>query len=104
MVQTPIKPASRTLDIRYAVRDIVVLAQEVAKSGKDMLYLNIGDPNIYDFPNTRLYRRRILSGHEAKSLWLCAFLWHPCSPAGHRKGRRKQGHYWHPRYLCHHGR
>jgi alanine-synthesizing transaminase len=26
-----------------------VLANEVAKSGKEMLYLNIGDPNIYDF-------------------------------------------------------
>lgn len=44
-----IKPAARTENIRYAVRDIVVLANQVAKSGKEMLYLNIGDPNIYDF-------------------------------------------------------
>jgi len=42
-------PAIRTENITYAVRDIVVLANEVAKSGKEMLYLNIGDPNIYDF-------------------------------------------------------
>ena len=42
-------PAERTRDIRYAVRDIVVLANEVAKSGKEMLYLNIGDPNKFDF-------------------------------------------------------
>ncbi len=42
-------PAVRTNNITYAVRDIVVLANEVAKSGKEMLYLNIGDPNIYDF-------------------------------------------------------
>jgi alanine-synthesizing transaminase len=42
-------PAKRTDNITYAVRDIVVLANEVAKSGKEMLYLNIGDPNIYDF-------------------------------------------------------
>jgi alanine-synthesizing transaminase len=42
-------PAVRTDNITYAVRDIVVLANEVAKSGKEMLYLNIGDPNIYDF-------------------------------------------------------
>ncbi|MDD5087219.1 MAG: aminotransferase class I/II-fold pyridoxal phosphate-dependent enzyme [bacterium] len=42
-------PASRTEHIRYAVRDIVVLANEVAKSGKEMLYLNIGDPNQFDF-------------------------------------------------------
>jgi alanine-synthesizing transaminase len=44
-----ITPARRTNKITYAVRDIVVLANEVAKSGKEMLYLNIGDPNIYDF-------------------------------------------------------
>jgi len=42
-------PATRTKNITYAVRDIIVLANEVAKSGKKMLYLNIGDPNIYDF-------------------------------------------------------
>jgi len=42
-------PAKRTENITYAVRDIVVLANEVAKSGKEMLYLNIGDPNLFDF-------------------------------------------------------
>jgi alanine-synthesizing transaminase len=47
--QKKIIPAVRTDNITYAVRDIVVLANEVAKSGKEMLYLNIGDPNIYDF-------------------------------------------------------
>jgi len=49
MNTTPIPPASRTEHIRYAVRDIVVLANEVAKTGKEMLYLNIGDPNQFDF-------------------------------------------------------
>ncbi|HQJ47381.1 MAG TPA: aminotransferase class I/II-fold pyridoxal phosphate-dependent enzyme, partial [Ignavibacteriaceae bacterium] len=44
-----IVPAIRTENITYAVRDIVVLANQVAKTGKEMLYLNIGDPNIYDF-------------------------------------------------------
>jgi alanine-synthesizing transaminase len=44
-----IKPASRTDHILYAVRDIVVLAEKVAKSGREMLYLNIGDPNKFDF-------------------------------------------------------
>lgn len=44
-----IEPASRTAKITYAVRDIVLLANEVAKQGKRMLYLNIGDPNIFDF-------------------------------------------------------
>ena len=44
-----IRPAVRTKNITYAVRDIVVLANEVAKTGKEMLYLNIGDPNLFDF-------------------------------------------------------
>src|SRR5690554_2023626 len=46
-------PAERTEKIIYAIRDIVVLANEVAKTGKEMLYLNIGDPNIYDFAPPR---------------------------------------------------
>ncbi|HSW55631.1 MAG TPA: aminotransferase class I/II-fold pyridoxal phosphate-dependent enzyme [Ignavibacteriaceae bacterium] len=49
MNQKKIVPAIRTDNITYAVRDIVVLANEVAKSGKEMLYLNIGDPNLFDF-------------------------------------------------------
>lgn len=44
-----IKPAARTKDIKYAVRDVVVLAKEVAATGREMLYLNIGDPNQFDF-------------------------------------------------------
>ena len=44
-----IKPATRTNNITYAVRDIVVLANQIAKSGKEMLYLNIGDPNLFDW-------------------------------------------------------
>ncbi len=44
-----IKPAVRTENITYAVRDVIILANEVAKTGKEMLYLNIGDPNIFDF-------------------------------------------------------
>lgn len=44
-----LRPAVRTANIRYAVRDIVVLAEEVRRTGKSMLYLNIGDPNSFDF-------------------------------------------------------
>lgn len=44
-----IVPARKTENITYAIRDIIVLADEVAKTGKEMLFLNIGDPNVYDF-------------------------------------------------------
>ncbi len=53
MTNIKIKPAVRTENITYAVRDIIVLANEVAKTGKEMLYLNIGDPNLYDFEPPR---------------------------------------------------
>lgn len=45
----PIIPAFRTINIHYAIRDIIVVAQDVAKSGMEMYYLNIGDPNVFDF-------------------------------------------------------
>ena len=48
-----IKASRRTENITYAVRDVLLIANEVAKSGKEMLYLNIGDPNIYDFAPPR---------------------------------------------------
>ncbi|MCX6156155.1 MAG: aminotransferase class I/II-fold pyridoxal phosphate-dependent enzyme [Candidatus Kapabacteria bacterium] len=49
MLNSNLIPARKTENITYAIRDIIVLANEVAKTGKEMLYLNIGDPNIYDF-------------------------------------------------------
>ena len=53
MALKEIIPAVRTNEIKYAVRDIIVVANEVAKSGKEMLYLNIGDPNLFDFAPPR---------------------------------------------------
>lgn len=48
-----ITASKRTRNIKYAVRDVLLIANEVAKTGKEMLYLNIGDPNIYDFEPPR---------------------------------------------------
>ncbi|MEA1986313.1 MAG: aminotransferase class I/II-fold pyridoxal phosphate-dependent enzyme [Candidatus Marinimicrobia bacterium] len=45
----PIKPANRVENIKYAIREVVVLANEIKATGKKMHYLNIGDPNKYDF-------------------------------------------------------
>lgn len=41
-------PARKTENVRYAIRDIISLANQVAATGKQMYYLNIGDPNIFD--------------------------------------------------------
>ncbi len=43
-------PADRMANVRYAIRDLAVLADEVARQGHKILYLNIGDPCKYDFP------------------------------------------------------
>jgi alanine-synthesizing transaminase len=45
----PLKPAVRTDNIEYAIRDIVVVADRVKKTGKKILPLNIGDPCKFDF-------------------------------------------------------
>ncbi len=41
--------SERIKSISYAIREIAAVANEVAKSGKKIYHLNIGDPVIYDF-------------------------------------------------------
>ncbi len=41
--------AHRMANVHYAIRDLVVLADQVEKEGHRVLYLNIGDPPKYDF-------------------------------------------------------
>ena len=48
-----IVPATRTEGIKYAIRDILSVADEAKAAGRDMLYLNIGDPNIFGFAPPR---------------------------------------------------
>ena len=44
-----IMAAARVEHVRYAIRDIAVLAEEVARQGHQILPLNIGDPLKFDF-------------------------------------------------------
>ncbi len=39
----------RAQSVEYAIRDVMVKAERLRKSGKKILYLNIGDPVRYDF-------------------------------------------------------
>lgn len=43
------KVSDRTSGVEYAIRDIILHAREYEKSGKEIIYLNIGDPVKYDF-------------------------------------------------------
>jgi alanine-synthesizing transaminase len=44
-----IAAAQRLDNLRYAIRDLVATADEVKRQGHKVLYLNVGDPNIFDF-------------------------------------------------------
>jgi alanine-synthesizing transaminase len=44
-----IRPATRLENVRYAIRDLVGYAEEIARQGHKILPLNIGDPISFDF-------------------------------------------------------
>jgi tyrosine/nicotianamine family aminotransferase len=44
-----IKASKRSQGVSYAIRDVVLPAMELKKKGIEVLHLNIGDPNKYDF-------------------------------------------------------
>jgi len=48
-----IRPAERALHVEYAIRDILLVADKAKAAGKELLYLNIGDPMIFDFRTPR---------------------------------------------------
>jgi alanine-synthesizing transaminase len=45
--------AKRVENVRYAIRDVVVEAEKLEKQGIEVLHLNIGDPNVFDFVTPR---------------------------------------------------
>lgn len=44
-----IAAAKRLQNVHYAIRDLALVAEEVSRKGHKVLYLNVGDPNIFDF-------------------------------------------------------
>ena len=44
-----ITPCTRLENVRYAIRDLACIADDVAKQGHKILPLNIGDPLNFDF-------------------------------------------------------
>jgi alanine-synthesizing transaminase len=44
-----VTPSSRVESVRYAIRDLAVLADEMVRKGRKILMLNIGDPLNFDF-------------------------------------------------------
>lgn len=44
-----IEPSSRTANFHYAIRTLVDVAEAQARLGRTIIYLNIGDPQVYGF-------------------------------------------------------
>ena len=63
--------SQRIKEISYAIREIAAVANKVAKSGKKIYHLNIGDPVIYDF-NTPPYISQALAdaSFEGKNFYV----------------------------------
>lgn len=54
----------RARGIEYAIRDMLKIAREVEKSGKKVIYLNIGDPAKFDFATPARVRKALAKATE----------------------------------------
>jgi aspartate/methionine/tyrosine aminotransferase len=55
---------NRVKGVEYAIREIAAVAQEVAKSGKTVYHLNIGDPVSYDFPTPKFISEALFNASK----------------------------------------
>lgn len=61
---TDIKVTDRVRKIEYAIRDVIPYAKQVAKTGKKIYYLNIGDPNAFDFDTPQHIKQALTKAVE----------------------------------------
>jgi len=61
---TKVKVTDRVKTIEYAIRDVLVHAKQVAKTGKKIYYLNIGDPVAFDFETPQHIRQALAKAVE----------------------------------------
>jgi alanine-synthesizing transaminase len=65
MVMSVIEPTKRVRTIEYAIRDVIPYAKQVAKTGKKIYYLNIGDPNAFDFDTPPHIKEALIKAVES---------------------------------------
>ncbi|MEJ7712260.1 MAG: hypothetical protein WKF84_20970 [Pyrinomonadaceae bacterium] len=44
-----INPSRKTANFHYAIRNVVRAAEKLEQQGRQVLYLNIGDPQVFGF-------------------------------------------------------
>jgi len=67
MLQEAFRPSRRAEGVEYAIRDVIAKAEEVARSGKRIIHLNIGDPVKYGFdtpPHIKEAMKRAIDAGE----------------------------------------
>jgi len=64
---TSVKVAERVQTIEYAIRDVIVHAKQIAKTGKKIFYLNIGDPVAFDFDTPVHIKQALIEAVEEGS-------------------------------------
>lgn len=53
-------PAKRTLEIEYAIGDVVLPARELQKGGNEITWLNLGDPDKFDFDTPECMKKALI--------------------------------------------
>lgn len=56
---TPMELSQNAINIKYAIRDIVISAKKVEEQGKKLYYFNIGDPNKFDFDTPDILKQAL---------------------------------------------
>jgi len=59
----------RVQTIEYAIRDVVALAKKLEKKGKEIIYLNIGDPVKFDFDTPDHVKRALKEAVDEGTNW-----------------------------------
>lgn len=59
-----VKVTERVRTIEYAIRDVIAYAKEIAKTGKKVYYLNIGDPVAFDFDTPQHIKQALVKAVE----------------------------------------
>jgi len=66
---TQFKVAKRVGEIEYAIRDVIEFAKNLEKTGKEITYLNIGDPVKFDFDTPDHVKTALLEAVKSGKNW-----------------------------------
>ncbi len=69
LTATSFKATKRVGSIEYAIRDVIEFAKRLERKGKEIIYLNIGDPVKYDFETPNHVKEALCEAVYAGANW-----------------------------------